>query len=208
MTRIEPLTVACVLRSGGEYTPEHVQTLAASVALHLPDAAFVCLSDVLVPGVTTRPLLDPWPGWWAKIELFCRGVFAGRVLYLDLDTVVVGDLSDLASYRGPFAMLSDFYAPERPASGVMAWDADGPTPRAIWARFVTDPAGHMAAYPCEGDQGFIRSVTGDSVDRLQDHAPGQIVSYKVHCERGVPSGARIVCAHGRPKPWDAEWQLH
>jgi len=28
------------------------------------------------------------------------------------------------------------------------------------------------------------------------------VSYKVHCRAGVPAGARVVCFHGRPKPWD------
>lgn len=201
------MTIACVLRSGGEYRPEHVQALAAGVAAHLPDARFVCLSDVPVLGVRTVPLRYAWPGWWAKLELFRPGVFPGQVLYIDLDSVVVGDLSDLAGYVGPFATLSDFLRPERPASGVMAWDADGAEARAIWEAFVRDPEGHMHACRGGGDQQFLRSVVGDDVDRLRALYPGQVVSYKVHCADGVPDGARLVSAHGRPKPWDAEWHL-
>jgi hypothetical protein len=191
------LTVACVLRSGGEYRPEHVMALRRGVAANLPvPHDFVPLVDA-----------DPWPGWWAKLGLFRPGLFTGRILYLDLDSVVVGDLSDLAAYAGPFAMLSDFLRPVRPASGVMAWDAGAEAPRAIWDAWMRDPEGHMHAHQGGGDQAFIRSVVGDGVDRLQDHVPGQLVSYKVHCKDGVPDGARVVSAHGRPKPWDAEWRL-
>jgi hypothetical protein len=204
------LTVACVLRSGGEYRPEHVMALRDGVREHLAAPHdFVCLSDVDVPGVWTLPLRHRFPGWWSKLELVQPHRFTGRIVYIDLDSVIVGDLSALAAYAGPFAMLSDFLRPERPASGVMAWDADADAdaPRAIWDNWVRDPEGHMYAHQGGGDQAFIRSVVGDGVDRLQDHVPGQLVSYKVHCKDGVPDGARVVSAHGRPKPWDAEWRL-
>lgn len=147
------------------------------------------------------------PGWWAKLNLWVPNLLHGRIVFADLDSVVVGDLSDLARYAGSFAMLSDFLRPERPASGVMAWDADGAEARAIWEAFVRDPEGHMHACRGGGDQQFLRSVVGDDVDRLQALYPDQIVSYKVHCKDGLPEGARLVCAHGRPKPWDAEWTL-
>jgi hypothetical protein len=191
------LTVACVLRSGGEYRPEHVMALRRGVAANLPvPHDFVPLVDA-----------DPWPGWWAKLGLLRPGRFVGRVVYLDLDSVVVGDLSALAAYAGPFGMLSDFLRPVRPASGVMAWEAGNEPSRAIWDAWVRDPDGHMHTHQGGGDQAFIRSVVGDGVDRLQDHVPGQLVSYKVHCKDGLPANARVCCAHGRPKPWDAEWRL-
>jgi hypothetical protein len=205
------LTVACVLRSGGEYTPAHVLALQGAVEKHLGPHRFVCLTDFYSDAfwgyVETIRLAHPWPGWWSKLGLLRPGLFTGRVLYLDLDTVIVGDLSDLAAYAGPFAMLTDFMRPVRPASGVMAWRADSEPSRAIWDAWVRDPAGHMAAHQGGGDQAFIRSVLGDGVDRLQDLYPGQCVSYKVHCKDGLPPGARVVSAHGRPKPWDAEWRL-
>lgn len=200
-------TVASVLRSGGEYTPDHVRALRFGVGAHLREPhRFVCLSDVDVPGVRVSPLLAPaWPGWWSKIALFSPGRLTGRVLYIDLDSVVVGDLSEIAAYAGPFAMLSDFYRPERPASGVMAWEADCPEALAVWRAFTRDPAAAMRT--AGGDQGFIREVLGDEVARLQDAFPGQLVSFKAHCGAGVPEGARLVCYHGRPKPWDAEGAL-
>lgn len=54
---------------------------------------------------------------------------AGRILYLDLDTVVTGSLDDLAGYSGPFAALSvEEMTNERRRAGlnssVMCWDAD------------------------------------------------------------------------------------
>lgn len=202
------LTVLCVLRSGGEYRPEHVVALRDGVRAHLPvPHEFVCLSDAVVHGVWTYPLRYGWPGWWSKMEAFQPHRFKGRVLYMDLDTVIVGDLSDLAAYSGQFAMLSDFLRPERPASGVMAWDAGCEQARAIWEAFTRDPEGHMHECQGGGDQEFIASVVYGREDRLQDVVPGQIVSYKVHCKNGVPDGARLVCAHGTPKPWHAEWRL-
>lgn len=58
---------------------------------------------------------------------------AGRVLYLDLDTVITGSLDDLAGYSGPFAALSveDMANERRPDglnSSVMCWDAGKEAP--------------------------------------------------------------------------------
>lgn len=58
---------------------------------------------------------------------------AGRVLYLDLDTVITGSLDDLAGYSGPFAALSvEEMANERRPTGlnssVMCWDAGREAP--------------------------------------------------------------------------------
>lgn len=198
------LTVACVLKSGGEYLPEHVIALRDGVERHLPDAAFVCLSDIDVPGVTRKPLLCDWPGWWSKMEAFCPGTFAAPVLYLDLDSVVVGDLSDIAAYRGPFAMLRDFYRPERGQSAVMAWTPGTHTDE-MYRRFAGRASDHMARL--RGDQDFINECLPEA-DRLQDHAPGQIVSYKRDIRdaglNAPPNGARLVAFHGVPRPWEVE----
>ncbi|MER8792539.1 hypothetical protein NKH71_32885 [Mesorhizobium sp. M0983] len=49
-------TVACVLRSGGEFEPHHVVRLFNQVTEHLPGAKFRCFSDVDVQGVEVIPL--------------------------------------------------------------------------------------------------------------------------------------------------------
>lgn len=200
--------IACVLRSGGIYRPEHVQRLAAQVCLHAPDQLFVCLTDTAVPGVVTTPLLHRWPGWWSKLELFRPGVFpAGeRVLYLDLDTTLVGPIDDLLARAEPFLALADFYrrppvVPERGlGSGLLMWTAGEQD--SLYTEFATSPEAFMVWHGHGGDQRFIEQRRLTATTFWEDVVPGQVVSYKVHCrERGVPHGARVVCFHGPPKPW-------
>lgn len=185
------ITVACVLRSGGAYTPEYVQRLKDGVDRHLTGHRFVCLSDVDVP-CDRMPLERKWPGWWAKVELL---KLTGRVLYLDLDTVIVGDLTEIAEHPHRFTMLSDFYRPHLPASGVMAWDGD--------YSHIFRGYGHGQKYGGHGDQGYI----GGSVeaDRFQDLFPGQIVSRKQRAKRNP--NERIVCFHGQPRPHEVGWAV-
>lgn len=185
------MIVACVLRSGGCYTPEYVRRLKAGVDAHLSGHDFVCLSDVEVP-CERIPLVTDWPGWFAKIELFR---LRGPTLYLDLDTVITGDLTDIADHEHRFTMLSDFYYPQRPASGVMAWNGDYSH---LFLEF--DP---KTKYPGHGDQGYIGSRV--EADRFQDLFPGQIVSRKVKATRNADE--RIVCFHGIPRPHEVNWQV-
>lgn len=187
---MDRITVACVLRSGGVYTPEWVYALRRGVARHLDRPFdFVCLTDraIAVPWV---PLPNDWPGWWAKICLFAPGIFRGPVLYLDLDTLPVGELSEIASYRGPFAMIDDFYRPQVAQSGVMAW-TPGPHTEALYQRFASNPRF------VGGDGQWLHA--NSKPHRLQKLYPGQLVSLKAHARNGVPEGARLVCGHGRPR---------
>ena len=200
------LRVALVLRSGGEYRPEHVRALVAQLERHLPGVGVVCLSDVDVPCARV-PLQHGWPGWWSKMELF-RPDLSGDILYFDLDTVIVGDLSEFKVLSAP-TMLSDFYWPERPASGVMFLPES--CRRKVWNRWIESPDRHMVACGRLGDQKFIGDALGP-VRRFQNVLPGRIVSYKAHVQRKgahrratgngtVPAGASVVCFHGRPRPW-------
>ena len=201
---MDRLTVACVLRSGGVYGPQHVDGLRAQVAHWMPDARFVCLSDVPVE-CERVPLQTDWPGWWAKIELFRH--LTGRTLYLDLDSVIVADPAPLVT--GQFLMIRNWAYPKLFASGVMSWRGDyGHITRAF------EPlAGQvMATYTtCAqwGDQAFIAERAGD----VQAFAAGAIVSYRYQLlvrggarVRPVPRSARIVAFNGTHLPWDGpEW---
>src|SRR5690606_19135153 len=127
--------VITVLRSGGEYKPEHVQLLAQQV----PE--LVCVSDVSVDGVKTIPLPADWPGWWSKISIFKPDLISGDIFYLDLDTVVLRDISELIDRtKGTTTMLSDFYWPEHPASGLM-YIAECDKTR-VWDAWTRDPVAH------------------------------------------------------------------
>lgn len=184
-------TVCSVWRTGGYYDVRWVAKLARSVGLE----RFVFLSDVHPERGSAR---DPWPGWWYKMELFRPGMWQPDelVLYMDLDTLVVGDLSDLLSYDGDFAMIPDFYTPTRRQSGVMLLRGGAPQLEHVWKVWSADPAANMQSH--RGDGEFIRATVPDA-DKIEELYPGQVVSYKRDAVHGVPPDARLVCGHGTPK---------
>lgn len=215
------INVVTVLRSGGEFTPAHVAAIRDQVAHHLDAAAhcFLCLTDQVAAveklGVMAIGLEHDWPGWWSKIELFNLRHPRPFWLYLDLDSIAVGNLGPLRriAERGRFTMLSDFYRRGDAASGLMCWRETDL--RAIHARFREDPARWMAEF-AEGDQGFIKDciLRGfvPQPDRWQEELRGEVVSYKADLAGdldgqrrvSIPPAARLICFHGRPRPWNSD----
>jgi hypothetical protein len=100
--------VACV-RTGNLYGPEYVHRLKRAVEKHLPRLhKFVCVTDnVGELGDVEMLFTKGLPGWWAKMRVFGLA-FNERVLYFDLDTVIVGDLSPLADLDVPFGICENF----------------------------------------------------------------------------------------------------
>lgn len=217
------ITIACVMKSGGVYDLEWVRRLQRGVLAHLStDYRFVCLSDKPLVGVETIPLIHDWKGWWSKIELFRPGLFKGRVLYFDLDTIIVGDLASVANYPHHFTLAHEYYRPKHFCSTAMAWDATQSF--GLYESFVQKPEKHMRRCDVElrlakkliGDQAFIETHLDDiglTPDTFRDlFGERTIASYKVHqCERRPPADAVAVAFHGKPKPheikggWVAEY---
>lgn len=197
---IGDLTIACVLKSGGDFDAEYVERLRDGVAAHLTiPYRFVCLSDVPV-SCERIELRRGWPGWWSKLELF--ELLKGPTLYFDLDTVIVGSLDEIASYPHRFSMLADFVRPATFASGMMAWCGD-------WSHlangFSEDAIARYQRHRRLGDQGWIQDRLDRPPDVLQRLFPGQIGSRKV---RGRDKAReRVVCFHGLPRPRDVDWKV-
>jgi hypothetical protein len=133
------LTVACVLVRGHvAFSPVYVERLLLMVRRFVEQPfRFVCLTDQPndMPG-GVMPIRIPTPkvkGWWSKVELFNPGHgFRGRMLYLDLDVLLVGKLAEIVNFPAPFALVPDagsFKGAERLKvvkrynSSCMAWDA-------------------------------------------------------------------------------------
>lgn len=201
----EALTVVLVLRATNAFTPAVACHVIAGVEHHWPYAAvplkIVVLSDQAMscPGMV-RPLQYPWPGWWSKMELFSPAhEDLGDILYLDLDSIVVGSLEDVVKVRR-LTLLRDFYRPARLGSGMMLLPREARP--AVWARWIKEPDYFITRF--RGDQEFLSTCWDPAaVSTWQDVLPGQVVSYKVHVRgKGLPAGARVVCFHGRPRHWD------
>lgn len=188
-----PAKILTVLREGGEYRAEHVERLRRQCQTFAPGIEFMCLNG--------GPQDDGWPGWWAKVSAFR---LPGPILYMDLDTHVVGDLTPplraVERYRF-IALRNPLSTPSRFGSGLMGWSDDMTH---VQRRFAAAPEHHMRRCTTQrlwGDQGFIAEDEPEPA-LWQDILPNQIVSWKVDCKAGIPKDARVVYFHGKPRPWD------
>lgn len=190
------LRLATVLKSGPEFTPQHLFELVES-ALHFnPDLDVVCLTDVEFEhsNITTIPLIHGWQGWWSKLELFRPGLLDGPTIYLDIDTRVIGELR-LRSDR--FTMLRDVYQRNNYGSGVMGWHNP---PTYLYEKFKGHAEHfmqHFRTRRCWGDQGFIQRHLKEKPDTFGR----EFRSYKKHCLNRIPEGTKVVYFHGKPRPW-------
>ena len=151
-------------------------------------------------------------GWWYKMYLF-KGdsEIGGRIFYMDLDTLVTGNIDEILQLTEPFIVLRDFFLAQRPnnrdrfgsgreavGSGIMMWNAGQLTN--LWNTFIQDPIKAITSLKPHGDQKLIQILTKhENRTYFQDVVQNQIVSYKVHCHKGtLAPNARIVCYHGKP----------
>lgn len=197
------LQIVCV--NAGNYCgrgKEYVEILYDMVRRNISqnvEGKFVCFTDDKEPytdGIEKRPLSGGLNGWWNKIYLFKEGLFpvGDRIIYFDLDTVIVGGLDDLLRYRGSFAILRDVYRPQGLQSSVMAWES-GKVPD-IFATWCDLGRPILEG----GDQIWIEKYLAQQADIFQELYPGQFRSYKQECSYDIPRGTRVVFFHGHPRP--------
>ncbi len=224
------LTVACV-KWGDMYGAGYVNNLHQMLRRSLAGQfRFNCFTDNIAGldasmrwhngrllEIAPRALPGNLIGWWNKLWLFSPGLFpaGSRVLYLDLDTVLLDDITAIAQCTSEFAILRDFYRPRGLGSGVMMWEAGRMTD--IWDGFMADgypdlPGGDQSYIEIAAHRKWGHRLPADCI--LQNLYPGAFVSYKVECADGPPLGARVVCFHGQPKPhncgagWiDRHWRM-
>lgn len=193
-----------------EFQVSHVHALQKQLAKAAPGVPFECMSNIDVPGVKTVPLKHDWPGWWAKMELLDPDV-SGDFLFMDLDTVVPGSLTSILAVRR-LTVLRDFYRngvklKEGLGGGLIYFPESADETQPVWDHWMENVPMRMREYP-RGDQFLFEKFWLNTADRWQDVVPDQIVSWKVDCARGVPPDARVVCFHGKPRPWEVGQFLH
>ncbi len=230
-----PLTVAC-MKWGTLYGPEYVNRLFAGVARHLPQPfRFVCFTDDaqgLDAAIDIRPLPDTGAiatrdTRWRKLALFRDDLpdWQGTVLFLDLDVVIVSDLTPFIDTPGDFVAIRDsdlfrprplrrWFRPTRDAvyqtvanTSVFRFQA-GAHADAL-ARYVRDHETVVADY--RNEQEYL-SAHLHAQGALRFWPRAWCVSFKNDCvPRGLasfrrnprcPEGARIVVFAGKPKMSD------
>lgn len=181
---------------------EYVNILANMVGRNISDKTaykFICFTDDAT-GIDSEVDIRELPekglsGWWNKLSLFKKGLFpdGDRIIFLDLDTVITSGLDEIIKYDGEFAILRDFYRPDRLQSSIMAWPAN--TQEYIWEGWLS----HGMPKDQFGDQKWIETCVYKP-DIWQDLYPECFVSYKLEATKEIPPNARFVVFHGNPRP--------
>lgn len=221
------LTVVCVLVAGPyPYTIEYVMRLEAMARRWIRRPfTFICLTDRVrdVLGesikrnqnVFAAPLTvgkHPADGYWGKVQLFAaaRG-FPGRVLYLDLDSLIVGELETVIDYPAPLALIADPpYAGKgtidrygraivrRFNSSVMAFDPHDPANLAIASSWTPAVCDRLST-----DQDWIAEQRPDAAAMPEEWFPRFSLTAGEREKTGAwPADARVVLVK-KPKNHEA-----
>lgn len=194
------VTVCCVLW-GNKFSEEYVHNLKAAVERNTTvPHEFVCLSDREIKGVKTKILKGGYTGWWNKLQLF-DGEIKGRIVYLDLDTLITSSIDWLMKYTGTFAGIEDLgvanahqqHLKGRFQSGVMAWRSEAMD----WVHLEFSLTRAMVMDKFRGDGEYLNHLVKQR-DLLQHLYPMKIKSYKYEVYPDKLENTSIICFHGRP----------
>jgi hypothetical protein len=210
------------MRWGTKYGPEYVNRLYAMVARHLRGAfRFVCLTDD-ASGVRTEVQCLPIPPLalpegipergWTKLTTFSADLHGlrGTALFLDLDVVIVGDITPFFEHPGRFLIIHDWKRPWRVTGNSSVYRFEiGAYPEAL-ERFRQEHESIRARL--RNEQAWLSEYMQHQ--GVLGYWPREwCASWKYHCvprwpfnhfvPPSVPTGARILVFHGVINPPDA-----
>lgn len=217
----DPRIVLC-MKWGTKYGPEYVNRLYGMVRRHLQgEFRFVCLTDrssgirAEVQCLPIPPLALP-PGiperGWTKLTTFSADLHGlhGTALFLDLDVVIVDDITPFFEVPGDFLIIHDWKRP---------WRVTGNS--SVYRFRIGAHADLLQYFRTHVDE--VRARVRNEQAYLSDflHKQGKLAywpaewcaSWKYHCipplpmnywrEPSIPRGARILIFHGVMNPPDA-----
>ena len=192
------MITVCCLKTGTKYSSEYVNKLHSMVERNLTiPHEFVCITDD-PEGVNCRTIKyeDDLPGWWGKLTFFKKRPYnlKGRLLFLDLDIVILNNIDDIATFPHEFGIIKDWHY-ESYNSSVFVLDVG--KRRKVWDKFNNRVMNRL-----HGDQ-----------DWITDHAKAELfpndwcLSYKTHAVFG--QAGKIMVFQGNPCPHEVNdsWVL-
>lgn len=214
--------VVLCMKWGTKYGPEYVNRLYAMVARHLRGTfEFVCLTDD-ARGVRAEvrclpiPSLDLPPGiperGWTKLTTFEAELHGlrGTALFLDLDVVIVGDITPFFEQPGEFLIIHDWKRPWRVTGNSSVYRFQLGAHADVLTEFRATQ--EEVRLRLRNEQAFLSEVMHRQ-GRLAYWPADWCCSFKYHCipawptsywrEPAFPAGTRIVIFHGEVNPPDA-----
>ncbi len=221
----QPYIVMC-MKWGTLYSADYVNVLFSATGKHLQKPfRFVCLTENaqgIDPAIECYPIPDPGlggsyygRGGWPKLLVHKADLYGlrGRCLFIDLDSIITGDLTPMLQAPGGIVMIrewcrfADYFRKYQVngATGVFAWQIGSQAQ--IYDGFIADPGSAAANFRSE--QRFVTERASD----IRFWAHPDVISFKRHLMApalldrfiGVKEpwpGVRIVAFHGHPRPID------
>lgn len=140
-----------------------------------------------------------------------------RVCSIDLDCVIVDDITPLVNRAETWVLWGDYVNPSTHYNGSMQLISPGAA-REVYTLFdpIETPKQTIAKGFHGSDQGWLSMFFGAPDPERAWTAEDGVLSYRVHCRKGMnwekrenvalPDGARIVFFHGPHDPWLPETQ--
>jgi len=226
----QPLTFVCWRwRTPGyrsTFGPETVFALREMIARHYRRPhRFVCVTDDPAPlvGVETIPLWSDcsripspighsYPSCYRRLKVFAPDageVFGERLVSIDLDTVIVGDITPLFDRSEDFVIWGESDFPHTTPYCGSLWMLKTGTRPQVWTEFDEKSSPKKAWQAgCRGsDQGWLAYVLGKH-EATWGKKDG-IYSFRkdiARVGRGLPDDARLVSFHGKIDPWGCQAQ--
>lgn len=224
MTTIIPSLDRIILcmKWGTKYGPEYVNRLYAMVARNLKsDFRFICLTDDdtgIVGEIECLPIPElalpdgsPERGW-KKLTTFEADLHGlrGTALFLDIDIVIVDDITPLFECPGEFLIIHDWKRPWRITGNSSVYRFELGAHTDVLANFRSNP--DEARKNFRNEQAYLSDVLHKQ-GKLSYWPSDWCVSWKYHCIPKFPlnyfltpvkpDGARILIFHGVMNPPDA-----
>jgi len=214
--------VILCMKWGTKYGPEYVNRLYGMVARHLRGSfKFVCLTDRsegIRPEVHCLPIPElklpagiPERGW-TKLTTFEADLHGlqGTALFLDLDVVIVDDITPFFEVPGDFLIIHDWKRPWRITGNSSVYRFRLGAHADVLERFRREHEAIRARF--RNEQAYLSDEIHQQ-GKLQYWDAAWCASYKYHCiptwpsnywkPPHIPKGARILIFHGVMNPPDA-----
>ena len=215
------INVICI-KWGKKYSAKYVNTLHGMVSRNLKmPHRFICFTDDsqdLKHEIEVFPIPDLGfeivgpERCWRKLAVFKKGLaeMRGKCLFLDLDVVIVDDISDFFTQGNEFRLCFENHRKRRfeGNSSVMHFTAN--CYHEILDSFLSRPTHYMNTYRHE--QSFISNFLLHK-NLLGFWPKVWTPTFKYHCvpkfpfnffkPTFIPQGSKIVLFHGLPNPSDA-----
>ncbi len=196
--------------TGRAYGLEYLDKMHSMLERHLTmPKAFYCVTDrTVVEGwqVITPP--EVFCSWWDKLWLYSDCMPAGPLLYLDLDQVITGDITEIVTecLKHPVSCYADHLGWEGVKLGTAFLTFEAGSLKTVFDAFYADKEAIMDRFANGGDQVYVgRQLNPESIYYFNEHFPsGTVKSYRLDDVEtgGIGPETRIVNFHGYPKPAD------